>query len=72
MQNAELAANARDEVEWFLHSAFSLLHSLLSASIGSTRAARRADIQQAKSVTTKRTTGTARRVKGSFGATPKS
>jgi hypothetical protein len=43
MQNAEsVEGEAAGGIWWFHHSAFFLLHSLRSASIGSTNAARRA------------------------------
>src|SRR5438128_9779899 len=54
------------------HSAFSLLHSLRSATFGSTRAARRAGSQQAKSATAPRTNGMTAKVSGSVGLTSKS
>src|ERR1043166_1801183 len=49
-----------------------MIHSYLSAAIGSTLAARLAGIQHANNDTTSKTNGTAANVNGSVAATPKS
>jgi hypothetical protein len=56
--------------DFFRHSSFVIRHSYRSASIGSTRAARRAGSRHARIVTISSSRGTATKVAGSSGLTP--